>query len=213
MTTSDASARPPRWIRTLPWLAGLMLGTTAHIVWWTGQLDRGERRVEVIEVSAPPVTVHVRSPRTPVVHHVTTGSARPRRGHHDHHDHHASRWTPTTGARGAVVCHLGSCTLRRSFVRRLVNEPEWLDPGPRLVPRLDGDTLTSIEVHDVFPGSLADLLGLVSGDEIVALDGQPLGTLDAFARRAQRALEADALTITLEHADVVRTMQYRLIDG
>ena len=48
MTTSDASARPPRWIRTLPWLAGLMLGTTAHIVWWTGQLDRGERRVEVM---------------------------------------------------------------------------------------------------------------------------------------------------------------------
>lgn len=198
-----AAARPSRTLRSLPWLAGLLIGASAHVVWWTSTRDCAPRAVEVV---VPAVTVHVHMPSgPPVIRHVHEGSASPSSS--------PAAASSTVDARGAVVCRVDRCTVRRSFVRRLVGDPGLLGHGTRLVPRYEDGTLTGLKVFGVHPGGIADLLGLVSGDTIVEVDGRGLGWPEAFIGRAGRLLESEHVELTLEHAGRRRTMQYELVDG
>lgn len=99
---------PRRWIRTLPWLAGLLLGTTAHLVWWTSTREPAETVVKVVTVPAPAADVHV---------HVHPEPARP---------------LPHDAVRGAVVCSAHGCTIRRSFLERLRRDPSLLGPAAQV---------------------------------------------------------------------------------
>lgn len=108
MSTPPRPVEPRRWIRTLPWLAGLLLGTSAHIVWWTSTREPAATVVRVVTVPAPPADVHV---------HLHSAKARP---------------LPHHGVRGAVVCSAHGCTIRRSFLERLRRDPSLLAPAAQV---------------------------------------------------------------------------------
>jgi hypothetical protein len=116
MTTTDRPALPRQWTRTLPWLAGLLLGTSAHLVWWTSTQTPAEPAVRVVAMLQPDVHVHVHSTRAAPEARVsrTTGRRQAPR---------AVPRQPLNGARGAVVCNPQECTIRRSFIERLLHEP------------------------------------------------------------------------------------------
>lgn len=128
MSTPERPALPRPWIRTLPWLGGLLLGTTAHLVWWTTLREPAATEVRVVTVPAatpsPGVHVHVHPDReggrvarpAPEVSCAATTRPRARRPAQD-------------GVRGAVVCSAEGCTIRRSFIARLLHDPSLLGPA------------------------------------------------------------------------------------
>ena len=58
-----------------------------------------------------------------------------------------------------------------------------------------------------------DLLGIVSGDTIVAIDGQALESLDDTMGKATAAAQRGSFTLTLRNADLLRIVRYEIIDG
>ncbi|MCA9704591.1 MAG: hypothetical protein KDK70_01940 [Myxococcales bacterium] len=222
MSPSDRSASVPRWIRTLPWLAGLLVGATAHVVWWTGHRHEPEPVVAWDDVPVPtaPIHVHVHAPparaRAPAMATAMVPAAEAAASCEP-----LSLAPPTMpfprGARGAVVCSGHGCTIRRSFIQSLVDDPQLASRGPwRLEP--DPAGAHRLVVHGVYPGGVAHLLGLRDGDGIVAINGQPLrsgeglGALGALGSLGATLDELDALTLTVRRQGTLETFRYALVD-
>jgi S1-C subfamily serine protease len=193
MSTPKRSDSPSRWTRTLPWLAGLLLGTAAHLVWWTSTREP-ERVVQVITVPAPSVDVNVHVHEAPVK--VRRSAERPE----------------LDGARGAVVCSSArGCTIRRSFVERMLREPSLLAPPTPMAGMPDGTE--GLRVLGAYRGSVADLLGLRSGDVITAIDGIPVRSPADLAQIAKALGAHDRLVLTLLRDGLRQTLHYRVIAG
>ena len=62
-------------------------------------------------------------------------------------------------------------------------------------------------VQHVLPSSPADLAGLEAGDTILAVDGVPVDRLGCRARWAERAPEADTVSLTLRNGAVVQELR------
>jgi S1-C subfamily serine protease len=200
MSTPQRSDSPSRWTRTLPWLAGLLLGTAAHLVWWTSTREP-ERVVQVITVPAPSVDVNVH-----VHHDGADGRVHVRRSER------VTRRAPLEGARGAVVCSSAhGCTIRRSFVERMLREPSLLAPPTRMAGVPDGRD--GLRVLGAYRGSVADLLGLRSGDVITAIDGVLVRSPADLSRIVDALGARDRLVLTLQRDGLQQTLHYQVIDG
>jgi hypothetical protein len=136
----------PSWIRTLPWLAGLLLGATAHIVWWSNATTRAPE-VRVVEVH-----VHHNDVQEPGVIHPLP-----------------------QGAKGAVICSRDGCTIRRDFAIWLLDNPGMLGetsieglrirgafPGSLadLLGLRNGDTIVAIDSVALRPPTLGGADGI-----------------------------------------------------
>ncbi len=231
----------PRHIRVLPWLAGLLIGATAHIVWWTNVHADPTPQARVVAIPSPsieiPITVVQREPaeaeaepvprrrgvrgalgtRTRDVDTKTRRSrrrARARARHAASCDRAATRPASTPdGAQGAVVCNPEGCSIRRDFLERLPDQPQLLSGQARLRPEKSGDAMIGLRLLRVDRGSVLDLLGFRSGDVIKAIDGRPLRSFDETLEAFQHFGEADALTVELSHNGVTRRRRYAIIDG
>jgi S1-C subfamily serine protease len=115
------------------------------------------------------------------------------------------------GARGAVVCAASGCTIRRSFVERMLREPSLLGP-PTAVASGPGSP-EGLRVLGAYRGSVADLLGLRSGDVITAIDGAPVRSPADLARIGNALGAHDRLVLTLLRDGLRQTLHYRVIDG
>jgi type II secretory pathway component PulC len=200
MSTSERPASPRRWTRTLPWLAGLLLGTAAHVVWWTSTREP-EVRVVTVDVPSRDVHVHVHAPhgeRAMPAPRPSTSSA-PR--------------SAIDGARGAVVCSPHGCTIRRSFVERLLHDPGLLGPAARVEGVGEPGGPHGLRVLGVYPGSVADLLGLRNGDVIVELDGRPMRSPEDLGGLGGSLGDRDGIALTLHRGALRQTLRYRVIDG
>jgi hypothetical protein len=221
MPIPERPAQQSRLTRTLPWLAGLLLGTAAHLVWWTSA-RAPERVVEVVTVPAASPDVHV------YVHHAKDdGTARMHRrgddavaasgtakaGCHRRERARAASRHDLASARGAVVCGTHGCTIRRSFIERMLRDPSLLGPDTRVqgVPGPTGPQ--GLRVLGVYAGSLPDLLGLRSGDVITEIDGVPMRSASDLARIGSVLGERDGLALTLRRGELRQTLRYRVIDG
>jgi type II secretory pathway component PulC len=219
MSIPERSAQPSRFTRTLPWLAGLMLGTAAHLVWWTSA-RAPERVVEVVTVPAasPDVHVHV---------HQATGDDKVhvhRRGEDAVTASRAAkaecrkraravRRHDLASARGAVVCGTHGCTIRRSFIERMLRDPSLLGPDTRVQGVQGPAGPQGLRVLGVYAGSLPDLLGLRNGDVITEIDGVPMRSASDLARIGSVLGERDGLALTLRRGELRQTLRYRVIDG
>lgn len=220
MSIPERSAQPSRLTRTLPWLAGLMLGTAAHLVWWTSAREP-ERVVEVVTVPAASPDVHVH------VHHANDDGAEHVR--HARHDRaraedraakaecrkqaRAARRHDLASARGAVVCSTHGCTIRRSFIERMLRDPSLLGPHARVEGVQGPAESQGLRVLGVYPGSVPDLLGLRSGDVITEIDGMPMRTASDLEKLGPVLGERDGLALTLRRGELRQTLRYRVIDG
>jgi len=101
---------------------------------------------------------------------------------------------------------------RRSFLLKLIHEPQAVHHGTRLVPSRRNGKFEGVRVFGVTPGSLADLLGFVSGDTIIALDGQPFERMEDITLRAYALTQHDGFSLTLRHGEELRTLHYSLVD-
>jgi hypothetical protein len=105
-----------------------LLGTTAHLVWWTTLREPAATEVRVVTVPSatpsPDVHVHVHPDRQrdrvarPASQASCATAARPQ----------ARRPAPAS-VRGAVVCSAEGCTIRRSFIQRVLHDPRLLGPA------------------------------------------------------------------------------------
>ncbi len=219
MPTPERPALPSRWIRTLPWLGGLLLGTAAHLVWWTST-RAPERVVEVVTVPAASPTVHVH------VYEADGDEAVPTRRPHEKvmtatqvaeadcqaRERRALRHG-LAGARGAVVCGSHGCTIRRSFVERMLHDPSLLAPPTRVVGVHGPSGPEGLRVLGVYPGSVPDLLGLRSGDVITEIEGMPMHEPGDLAKLGDALAERRGITVTLRRGELQETLRYRVIDG
>jgi S1-C subfamily serine protease len=209
MSTPERPAQPSRWIRTLPWLAGLLLGTAAHLVWWTSTRNPAEPAVQVVTVAVPSPDVHVHvhqaRDRGVAVTHATAGSCR------------SARRSPPPrtldGARGAVVCSGHGCTIRRSFVDRLLRDPSLLGHHARVHGVRGPAGPEGLRILGVFPGSVPDLLGLRNGDVIAEIDGVPMRSPSDLLPLAGSVAKHDGVAVTLRRGGLRQTLRYRVIDG
>lgn len=219
MSIPERSAQPSRLTRTLPWLAGLMLGTAAHLVWWTSA-RAPERVVEVVTVPAasPDVHVHVHPAKEDGAGHVRPrGDEAVSARHAARADHRANaraaRRHDLASVRGAVVCGTHGCTIRRSFIERMLRDPSLLGPSTR-VRGVQGPTEPQgLRVLGVYAGSVPALLGLRSGDVITGIDGMPVRSASDLARIGSALGERDGLVLTILRGDLHQTLRYRVIDG
>jgi hypothetical protein len=219
MSIPERPAQPSRLTRTLPWLAGLLLGTAAHLVWWT-RAPAPERVVEVVTVPAasPDVHVHVHQAKGDGEVHVSrrgegavTASRAARAG--DRERARAVRRHDLANARGAVVCGTHGCTIRRSFIERMLRDPSLLGPDTRLQGVQGPTGPQGLQVLGVYAGSVPDLLGLRSGDVITELDGVPMRSASDIARIGSVLGERDGLALTIRRGELRQTLRYRVIDG
>lgn len=199
MPSVDRPAPPSRWTRTLPWLAGLLIGTSAHVVWWSRAMH--EPAVELADVPTPAPAVHVHVHSGERGQQVPSCEPPPRPA------------TPTipAGVRGAVVCSIHGCTIRRSFIRQLQQDPRMMGRGPwQLGPEPGGHA--HLRVQGVFPGSVADVLGLRNGDAIIAIDGQPLPRSTPLLSPTAMLEATDGVTLTVRRRGAIEILRYVLVD-
>ncbi len=197
MVTPDPAI--PRWLRTLPWLLGLLIGASAHLWWWS---HHGSP-IGSDAPSDPSATVHVH------VHHEPTTEAAP-----------AAVEAPSTSAEcptqqrpsAAVLCTDEGCTIRRDFLQRLRHDPSVLSVNTRLVPYVAADGSRHTKLFGIRPGSLADLLGLRNGDVILEVNGASMGDPLELARLPASVDRSDHLFVTLRRKGVRHTMHYAIAD-
>lgn len=209
-----------RFVRTLPWLAGLLLGTTAHLVWWTSMREP-ERVVQVVTVPAaasPDVHVHVHPASSDGVVHVRRSDAEARamaraQERSCRRDARKAQRQARGGATGAIVCSSHGCTIRRSFVERMLHDPSLLGPSTRVLGVQGPAGPQGLRVLGVYPGSVPDVLGLRSGDVITELDGLPMRNPVDLAKVRGMLEASDGLELTLQRGELRQTLRYRVIDG
>lgn len=206
MSVPDVT-RPARWIRTLPWLAGLLVGASAHVVWWSRAMhEPAPASIEVhLDEAAhhAPVHVHMHAPSharptnaTPAVA-CAGSSSRPA--------------VIPSGVRGAVVCSGDACTIRRSFIGRMLDDPRMLSDLRWQIVHGD-DRQVTLRVRGVYPGSVAEVLGLRNGDEIVAINGHPLRPEQTPIRLGRVLYLQDGFTLDLRRHDTIHTRRFTIID-
>ncbi|MCX4241951.1 PDZ domain-containing protein [Paraliomyxa miuraensis] len=212
MTSSEHPVPSSRWLRTLPWLAGLLVGASAHVVWWTSMRHQPEAEVRVVTVPSP--TLHV------VVHDRRTAApmaAEHERGHDCGEDRvrkaRRDRRGARSGAAGAMVCSERGCRVRRSFVQEALHEPGLLGPATRVSEVQDAEGPTRLRLDGVLPGSVPDLLGLRSGDKILSVDGLPTDSRRSLAEVARRLEHVGAFTIIVERDGRRHALRHRLVEG
>lgn len=208
MTSPERQALPSRWIRTLPWLAGLLIGASAHIVWWTSTRAPAEPVVRVVTVPSAPVhvVVHEGDGLAPEARQHAEGSCRRER------ERAAQRVRPRSGASGAMVCNDRGCKIRRSFLTEVLREPSWLGLQARMHATGNATGPAGLRIDEVQPGSVSDLLGLRSGDAILSIGGVPVGTGNTveLARTLDRL---GALTIVVERDGRRHVLRHRVVAG
>lgn len=218
MSIPPRPAASRRLLRTLPWLAGLLLGTAAHLVWWTSM--REPERVVQIHVNVPSPGLHVRVHRAAGdgvvhvqrsdVHARALARAKPRSCRPEARK---ARHPALDGARGAIVCSSHGCTIRRSFVARMLHDPSLLGASTRVQGVQGPAGARGLRVLGVVPGSVPALLGLRSGDVITELDGMTMRSSGDLANVAAMLEARDGLALTLQRGELRQTLRYRVIDG
>lgn len=218
MSTPPRPAAPRRLLRTLPWLAGLLLGTAAHLVWWTSA--REPAREVHVHVNVPSPELHVRVHRAPGdgVVHVRRSDVQARalaraKERSCRREARKARRHALDGARGAVVCSSHGCTVRRSFVERVLHDPRLLGSSARVEGVQGPAGAEGLRVLGVDPGSVPDLLGLRSGDVITEIDGMTMRSPGDLAKVGGMLESRDGLALTLRRGELRQTLRYRVIDG
>jgi len=203
----------------MPWLAGLLLGTAAHLVWWTSEREP-ERVVQVVTVPVANPNVHVRVHRAygdGVVHVRPSGAERVAVTHAPEGSCRANvrraKRRGLAGAHGAVVCSSHGCTIRRSFVKRMLRDPSLLSPPMRVFGVHGPSGPEGLRVLGVYPGSVPDLLGLESGDVITKIDGMPMQEPSDLLELGDSLGERRGISLTLQRGALQQTLRYRVIDG
>lgn len=202
MTSPLRSASPARWIRTLPWLAGLLIGASAHLVWWTRTRPPAEPAVHVVTVPGPVVHVHVHSSRRESVEARDSRALARKRA-----------WAErglVSGARGAMVCGSSGCTIRRTFLAEALHEPGLLGQGLGLRAVRD-DGVEGLQLEGVLPASVPDLLGLRSFDTIVAIDGRATRSPTDLAEIVRSLDHAGGFTVNVHRNGLRLTLHHTIV--
>lgn len=115
------------------------------------------------------------------------------------------------GVRGAVVCSGDVCIIRRSFIRQMLDDPRMLSSRPwRRSTGPDGRI--ELRVRGVYPGSVADVIGLREGDAIIAIDGRPLPSAHSPTQLGATLEQREGFTLTVRRAGQPQTLRYWFID-
>ncbi len=216
---------PSRFVRTLPWMAGLLIGASAHIMWFTQHAETPTETVHVVTVPAPgsALTVHVHP--EPTADTVSTGLERPTEPLRattpascrpaklaTAHPRAMRRDARRDQVRGAIVCTADGCTLRRSFLRQLLTDSGTFARNFRIVPKtIDGETV-GVKLYGIRSGSMPALLGFENGDLLTGLDGVALPTLGQTFASFRRLAHASAFTITGERHGVPFDKRFTIRD-
>lgn len=209
MTPQARTPSPARWIRTLPWMAGLLIGASAHIMWWTSPRPSSEPAQRVVTVPGPSVHVHFHARgKDP-----QAGDAKPRAARRAH-ERAKARMQPRAvgGARGALVCSASGCTIRRSFLAKLLDQPSLLGDGIGVRPVQDTGQ-DGLQLSGVSPGSVPDLLGLRSFDTIVAIGDRAMRRPSDLAEVARALDHAGGFTMSVHRNGLRLALHHTVVDG
>jgi regulator of sigma E protease len=66
------------------------------------------------------------------------------------------------------------------------------------------------EVREIEPGSMADRVGILPGDRLVAVDGERIGAWDGFSQAVERRSPGEEISVTVERGGEERTFNGEL---
>jgi len=114
------------------------------------------------------------------------------------------------GAREAIECDKGTCTVKRKFVQGLLANPAKLNRQAKFKSYSRGGK-KGYKIYRVRRGTIGRLLGLRNGDLLTAVNGQPLDSLDRVMGMYTRLRRASHLSLTYERKGKVRELDLNII--
>ncbi len=109
---------------------------------------------------------------------------------------------------GELGCVLGECV-----TRNVSQAPDWLWTRARLVPNFrDGQTV-GFRLYAVRPGSLVARLGIANGDTLLAVNDEPLTSVERLSQAMMRAKEASSHSsrVTLQILRGAKTLRREVL--
>jgi hypothetical protein len=91
----------------------------------------------------------------------------------------------------------------RSVVPSILSELRELTRGVRVRPELDGTQIRSVALSGIRRGTFLDRLGVRNGDRVMAIDGEPIGSMDRLLRLHARLATEDDWKVTLKRGDAL----------
>lgn len=175
-------------------MVGLLVGTTAHIAWWTAA-----PRACVDHHVAAPVHIHT----SPALELPPPSAAPP--------PSCTEATVPLDAPRGAVVCTPRGCDIRRSFLRHVGDHNSFSPPPVRLVPHHRRGKFDGLKLYSIRRGSPLALLGMQNGDRLTAINDRELRSADDLGPAIMAGAASDTVALTVVRKGEPRTFFYRIV--
>jgi membrane-associated protease RseP (regulator of RpoE activity) len=107
----------------------------------------------------------------------------------------------------------GRCEIERATIVRLAADPAGLAKQMRIVPTTREGDPQGFKLFGIRNASLPSHLGLKNGDVVVAVDGQPMSSLDAAMKVFTRLPKLDTFTLTLERRGATKQLTIVIVDA
>ncbi len=122
--------------------------------------------------------------------------------------------SPMANAAAAIRCETeGQCTIDRTFLEGLLEEPDALLRQARIIPALEEGKTVGIKLFGIRPNSLPKLLGLKNGDLVRAVNDLPIDSMDAAMSAYNKVRERDTLVLQIIRKDIPMLLTIRIIDS
>jgi hypothetical protein len=113
---------------------------------------------------------------------------------------------------GDTADSFGRCEIERATFERLRADPANLAKQMRIVPTPPDAVTPGIKLYGIRRTSVASQIGLLNGDLIVGVDGQPLTTLDSALTAFTALTETGTLDLMIDRRGVTKQLTIAIVD-
>lgn len=115
-----------------------------------------------------------------------------------------------TDAQRQIRCSTKGCTIPRSLLLRILDQPQSLAYGARVIPMLRNQQVVGWSVLMTKPDSLLERLGLRSGDTIVRIAERSLASPQKAAQMLARLRTQSSFSVELTRRESPLTLRYEV---
>jgi type II secretory pathway component PulC len=111
-------------------------------------------------------------------------------------------------AERSIQCGPKGCTLPRRLIQKMLDQPQVLASGARVVPQLKNQSVVGMKVLLAKPGSLLERLGLVNGDTVLRIDGYSLSSVKQAHKALTNLRTRTSFVVVVDRQGTQRALRY-----